>query len=336
MDRFESYIQVSQEDLIRQENLGDKHFGSINEELMDLKRMIDEMIDIAETREVPKGLLQNLNKFTGHFVAFAKRIREYTLGKDPNFGDHTSIVNEVQRYYQSALDSSRNEEPKNFLPTYNAFISLSREPHTEAETEYSQLKSEAESLIESVKATENALRSAASKRTVSDYSVIFEHQAKQHSFWRPTLKRKNNEPRTGSAERFFLLGVASLCTLIIALFIVEVPPSDNLSVWIPELITKLFILGILTFAARFAFRQYSVNKHLSTINKHRQNTLDSYRLFLESISDEDKGAKDLLMVEVAKAIFDQGDTGFLGGKSADSGSPSVLELTRLVQRADGA
>lgn len=97
-----------------------------------------------------------------------------------------------------------------------------------------------------------------------------------------------------------------------------------------NLFTKVVLVAIQVFFISFSFKQFNVNKHLETLNKHRQNALNSYKLFQQSIIGNDNGSHNALMIQVAKSIYEHPQsTGFLNenGQQMNSG---IVELTKII------
>ena len=89
------------------------------------------------------------------------------------------------------------------------------------------------------------------------------------------------------------------------------------------------IFAVQIFVISFSFRQYSINKHLSTINKHRQNGLNSFKLFVESINKEDYESRNSLMLQLAKAIYKKTTTGYINDKNQGVNS-GIIEITKMI------
>jgi hypothetical protein len=95
------------------------------------------------------------------------------------------------------------------------------------------------------------------------------------------------------------------------------------------LVTKILIIAVIIFLMSFSFKQYSVNRHLQTLNTQRQKALNSYKLFTESISKDDTNSHNALMIQVAKAIYEPQSTGFLNEKGQQINS-GIVELTKII------
>ena len=134
----------------------------------------------------------------------------------------------------------------------------------------------------------------------------------------------------GSAQIWLMVAVMLSALLVCAIFdqrLNTLLPIDKNNL-IATIFTRVLAITIWLYLITFSFKQFSINKHLATINRHRSNALNSYKLFMNTISESDTNAHNTLMLTVAKAIYDQGSTGYLPGKSQENSS--ILELTKII------
>lgn len=334
MSTYKEYQEYAEKDLIRRSDLGEKCFEDIEQEINDLKKLIDEMVEISENKDLPKGLDQNLSRILQKFVSFAKRITEYSFDGDNNFRERDKIVNEIRNYYEGIFSDDNNNQ-NNFLSTYNAIKNFGYDELNTLKSQLSTFKEKAKDKLDEVSEASETLKTEASKITVSDYANIFEEQADKHSSFRfsPNFS-------IGASEKNFIAGAIALIVFLCLIINIDFWQPTDATSWetmLPFYLRKFVILSILVFIIRFTFKQFMINKHLATLNKHRQNTLNSFRLFIESISSDDPSVKDLLLVEVSRAIYEQGKTGFLNESAKqDSNSPSIFELTKSVSKSNEA
>lgn len=97
---------------------------------------------------------------------------------------------------------------------------------------------------------------------------------------------------------------------------------------VTNIILKGLVISVFVFLISFSFRQYLINRHLSTMNTHRQNAIDSYKLIVETIDKEDN-ARKVLMVQLAKTIYEMGPTGLIKLKEStklDGGFNGIIKL----------
>jgi hypothetical protein len=76
--------------------------------------------------------------------------------------------------------------------------------------------------------------------------------------------------------------ILTVIFLLILIFGVKLFNIDynNPQAYLPQIIQKIAVLAVLIYLIRFSFKQFSINKHLYTINKHRENVLNSFKFLL--------------------------------------------------------
>lgn len=91
----------------------------------------------------------------------------------------------------------------------------------------------------------------------------------------------------------WLVGIASVIILFVVFLVEEdkiLPLSDST---VPTIITlsyvrRLLAISFFLFVITFIVKQYNLKLHLYILNKHRGNTLSSYKLFIQSMETEDE------------------------------------------------
>lgn len=97
----------------------------------------------------------------------------------------------------------------------------------------------------------------------------------------------------------------------------------------PLLITRLLLISLFLYIVSFSLRQYSINRHLQTINQHRKNALNSFLLFESTIDKADPSLKNALVLQLSKAIFEESPTGFLNSKYSEPSGNQFVEMTKV-------
>jgi hypothetical protein len=62
---------------------------------------------------------------------------------------------------------------------------------------------------------------------------------------------------------------------------------------------------------------------------YRQNGFNSYKLFIETVSKDDVETINNLMLQLAKAIYDQTITGYISDKNPNINS-GIVEITKMI------
>ncbi|MCX6164166.1 MAG: hypothetical protein NTU73_04785 [Ignavibacteriae bacterium] len=358
-EEYESFLRLDFSIYYNTDRFGT--FGFRNELINlnnNIKVLIDEGINIILENEdsIPKKLIDvfdsDINMIKGFLDSIVKLVERWDIETEMNrrnaiTNDCSNLKERINNYIQIVYyNKTINGEQRysnllTIIPLIKTFDKRRNDILKDYEgkkniidfkiKELSELSASFESELKDSKSILINLRTDAAKKVVYDYSNIFLEQANIHSNYNPKEKWFK---KYGIAEKWLFLGSTMIIVLVIfIIFMYELfPTSVNDKIDIPNLVTKISLLSIIIFVITFSFKQYSINKHLHTLNKHRENVLNSYQLFLSAISSDDATVKNALMLEVAKSIYEQGKTGFISERDSDSGSPSVIEFTKYLQK----
>ncbi|AWL09713.1 hypothetical protein HME7025_01862 [Aquirufa nivalisilvae] len=322
-------------DLLRAE-LGVKSFTEIKDPLNEINLLIKEMIKYSELNDhIPQGIKEQVITIVTQYNDFSNLLKSYNFDLDAqnSFRKRTSLINNIKEWHKniySGKDSST--QGAYFLLVYNTIKTYNLSSFQNDKNEIEIIKQE---LISTTKKAEDLfvqLQSKATEETVQDYALIFQLQARQHSYWSFSIS-----PfilKFGNAQTWLVISILVLSTFVwFAINLNSIIPIDlnkAPSVVTLELLSRLLIVSVSVYMISFCFKQYNVQNHLATLNKHRQNTLNSFKLFISSIDQSDSTTRNALMIEVAKAIYENGNSGYISSKDGGDSSPSIIEMTRIV------
>ena len=108
------------------------------------------------------------------------------------------------------------------------------------------------------------------------------------------------------------------------LLVVGIPVSDNLPDTIREISLRVLVLIAIYFALSQSIKNFNVNKHLQVLNEHRQNTMKIFDVFLNAATTDN--AKDNVLLQATKSVFDTNKTGYLQKEGQVSYSFSVADM----------
>ena len=312
--------------------------------------------NIISTMNEMYAIIHNLSYTSKHFFLSSEiknRIESYcssilsfkdqfnTIETHGNQSDiaksRTDLYRNFQQYYQQEMSLAYNQSriTDKLIVFYTIVKSLTIDDSIsmrlgsdyikENESKIKELLKSSEQYVTDSKSILNELKKKVSETPISDYAQVFE---KEH-----TENKK-------IADRFLYcgIGVSFLFILSIILFsafgwfeiVVRNEAGKLLYYNFSNLFTKVVLVAIQVFFISFCFKQYNVNKHLATLNKHRQNALNSYKLFQASIIGNDNGSHNALMLQVAKSIYEHPQsTGFLNENSQQMQS-GIVELTKII------
>jgi hypothetical protein len=251
----------------------------------------------------------------------------------------TALHNEIITYYENAFSLKLNKEIS-LLQLYSISKSFDTEQNNKAEEKLNNIIDRANSNLANI---ENRVAEAdeskkkinlilkefekkASEQTVSDYAVVFGKEAENY--------KKFARYWLGTGIAISLVFVVFMILAAVYKFLpteIFSETGDFLRYDFTNLVSKVIIIAVIVFVMSFAFKQYSVNRHLQTLSQHRQNALNSYKLLTASIVGDDIGSRNALMVQVAKAIYEHSQsTGFLGSEKGQNVNSGIVELTKII------
>jgi len=221
---------------------------------------------------------------------------------------------------------------KYFEPIY--LIKSFQKPTRSFESEFNELLKEnlpnVDKIIEDIRTNQQTaktlvkgIQNSAKEDVTSDYATIF---------------KKVWEKHRGYSIAWLVIGIVAaiifICTLSFGAF--NKLETENISATgvfesynIGNIMARVLILAIQVFFISFSFKQYTVNRHLQNVNRHRANAFESYQLFDNILPKDDEIHRNELMLQLAKAIYEQGSTGYLSEKGSNF-NLSLTEITKML------
>ena len=169
---------------------------------------------------------------------------------------------------------------------------------TKRQEEFDQLKSQVQDLL--------------AEESVSKYEKVFAEQANKHqegAFW----------------------WLISTVGLIVVFGFVFYWLFDSLKLGggvLQNLLTKGFLLSLIYLVLNRSLKNYTAEKHLEVVNRHRQNALRTFQAF-HSAAGENQETQDAVLIAATNAIFDANQTGYLSTKMR--GSESANPIPQVIK-----
>lgn len=98
--------------------------------------------------------------------------------------------------------------------------------------------------------------------------------------------------------------------------------------------TRLILLSILFILIKESLKNYNVNMHLYNLNKHRQNSLESFNTFTNSLNDDSKSieVRNVLIKEISKTIYSNNKIGYLSEDKKTIDTNQIIEIFKAIKR----
>ena len=162
-----------------------------------------------------------------------------------------------------------------------------------------------------VEQLKNQMENLLAEESVSKHEKIFEEQANKHkqvAFW-------------------WLLSTVGLIIgfgfIFYWLFNALKLGGTELVGVLQNIFTKGFFLSLVYLVLNRSIKNYTAEKHLEVVNRHRQNALRTFNAFVSS-TGENQETRDAVLLAATNAIFDANQSGYLSTKIRGSESASSI------------
>ena len=162
-----------------------------------------------------------------------------------------------------------------------------------------------------VEQLKNQMENLLAEESVSKHEKIFEEQANKHkqvAFW-------------------WLLSTVGLIIgfgfIFYWLFNALKLGGTELVGVLQNIFTKGFFLSLVYLVLNRSIKNYTAEKHLEVVNRHRQNALRTFNAFVSS-AGENQETRDAVLLAATNAIFDANQSGYLSTKIRGSESASSI------------
>lgn len=238
------------------------------------------------------------------------------------------IARDIKQFYDKHCSPLYGSTQSDRLVFFYAFIKSNINEEKTGSEELQKLKQEYRTAIDNITTKSNnadklyeSLKNKGKEKNISDYAQVYGSKANGH--------KENSNLWLG-----FGIGSIALFILFLTLSTVfEWFPSyseENSRYIYGNLFNKAMIVAICIFSITFCLKQFSIQRHLQTVNQHRADTLNSYDLYKVSMSSNvSEDTKDELLGHIAKTIYDHQPTGFISEKNQTVNS-GMFELTKNI------
>ena len=328
-----SFHQYSLDDLKRTDLSGRKlSFEIVHPDLLAAYRILQEIL--IAPRESLIGLSRdNIHQIRDYFRRLLDRFQEiynFNLQNSSSREEHKGLLQEIVSFCNEVkgqlgpivayLKSKEAEQLETQVKATIADTVTDAEGKLSAETERLQ-KQVGQSEQNEVKRQEdfNQLRDQMqdllARESVSEYGTIFKEQANEHK----------------GAARGWLISTVVLSIgfggVFVWLFnVLRLGGTEWVGV-LQNMFTKGFLLSLIYLLLNRSIKNYTAQKHLEVINRHRQNALDTFERFVSSAARQE--TKEEVLLAATNAIFDANQSGYLSAKMR--GNENVSPILQVIK-----
>ena len=270
-------------------------------------------------QELPENKRNHIENLLERFLLCV----EVILSFDP----YQETPQDTQDAIERKINDLYEELYENLFPYLDAFLSRKTDSMMEellkkAKEDVSEIENKnqkVEKTLEEADKTLESLRIVSAEIGVSKFASVFDKEAKQNK---------------KTAYIWLFVSIVSAIGIVFFLHsifnqLISVLGKSNIEfeLSLQIFLTKLLIFSFLSVVFYQVVKNYNANMHLYTLNKHRQNSLASFRAFVEST--EDPKIRDAVLVQATRAIFEAGETGYVSSKDA---STKGLEMIKIADQ----
>ena len=276
-------------------------------------------ISVSELYRLSDGHLSELNNLLLSFVETFNRILEY----DTETGANISVV---RQELSTALKNQAEDSIAKLWPLV-LITQFSNDIQTDYQNEISEISirtdktlneklSEVEKLKIDVNEILSRVKDASAEAGVSKEAGHFSDMASLH-----------NRRSFGWLCASIVVSLITIVAAVTSIFTYKIPqiaPKNNIET--AQLISsKLIIISILGYLLVTCVRNFLSHKHNSEINRHRQNSLLTYRAFVDAAPTTD--TREVVLRYAAQSVFSPQDTGYIKNQELPN-NPILMDLAK--------
>ena len=268
--------------------------------------------------ELPENRRNAIESYLTSFLHLVEQIQNFNPSEGNPQNNRDSIAGAINDLYEGLYE--------HLFPYLDTFLSGKADPLREelvkkAQAAVSEIENKKQKVGETLQEAEKtleALRSVSAKTGVSNFAEVFDGQAEQNK---------------KTARRWLIASIVSAGVILISLYLIfgqltSVLKNDiGFELSLQIFFTKLLIFSFLSVVFYQVVKNYNANMHLYALNKHRQNSLESFQAFVEST--EDPKIRDAVLIQATRAIFEAGETGYVSSKDV---STKGLEMIKIADQ----
>jgi len=320
-------VEFDATELTERGSLGSINFGSIKELIQEVVSTANHMLSLPLAK-LPDPTLQSVDGQAQSVNTRLQQIREFSLEGIQAAG---TTPQQQRDNLQNVARDECNAFLQNLIPIL-PYLEISnpafRSVIENAEATMSLLTGQVGSTVQSlskevddkVSSLDKALqvvRDTASQMGVAQHADKFKNEAKSHA----------------KSSRNWLIATIVLVvfTVAFASFILfEFPSAGKMddALIVQKIIARLVIVSLLYYSVVWSAKNYRAHRHLSVLNSHRQNALETFQSFVEGASG-DAQTKNAVLLEATHCIFSTSNTGYLGAEE-ENPSTRIIEVLKTI------
>ena len=277
-----------------------------------------------------EGVIQNAISSLSNIKDAFGAIDTFTISRDDTQSQKVQIINQLKQEIEGVMSNLgiwlpvqilRASETENRVAKMKGIEAEMDEIHQNATRHYETRKKEIDEAAQ-------AARTAAGKAGAAEFTQGFRDEAMNVE----KRARRWLWPTGIFATLALFLALALAIPTILPMFGIldEVPANAWEAVY--RLGGRVITIMVLFYAAVWSGRIFLANMHLASVNKHRAVSLQTLQAFHHAA--EDAVAKDAVVLEAARAVYENVPSGYIGRQATEhDASTRVVEFIKNANKA---
>ncbi len=203
-------------------------------------------------------------------------------------------------------------------------MKASSEDATKILQKIEETKKQVEERLTDTENTLQAARAAAGKEGAAVFTDKFDKEAS-------SAENRNKKWLGATITLAASALVLTIVFILLGLFGVDEAPANSWEA-VYRIGWRVIVISILFSAAVWSGRIVLANMHLASVNRHRAVSLQTLQAFHQAA--EDAVAKDAVVLEAARAVYENVPSGYIGGRQANEPAGGrTIELIRNANKA---
>lgn len=311
--------------LIKRDSWGEITFESIEDEIETVFWLVNEIKKLP-TYVLPESVVQDTISHLSNIGSIFSQINGFTITQ----GDASSSRDNITRHFK--------QQTQNLMSTIGLWLPVLALRAGEIENWTAKAEKTSADIANILQETiehstrrkkeideaAQAARAAAGEAGAAEFTHEFRSEAEN--------VEKRSKLWLGPTVIFASLALA-ISISVMSGHLGEAPANTWEAVY--RLGGRVITISVLFYAAVWSSRIVLANMNLASVNKHRAISLQTLQAFHRSA--EDPAAKDAVVLEAARAVYENVPSGYIGRQATEQGANArMIEIIRGANRADQA
>ncbi len=284
------------------------------------KRLVDlfKRLPISALDDFGKEQLDQVERQSASCYNLFDQVMKFDETQSSAINAKENLINQIINSYQAAFNLMMPLIGYSLYKTadFQRLETDARAALQKINDEAASIKNELATQQQDASSVLDQIRQVAAEQGVTQQAIYFKNEADANTTEAETWRKR-------TINMAWALGIFSVVTL----FIHKIPflaPANTYDAFQLGL-SKLLIFSVMSFVLFLYAKNFLSHKHNSTVNRHRQNALMTYKSLVEAAGDKQQ-ASDAVLIHAAACIYSPQPTGYTSTSTEMQGAKSVVEL----------